>query len=380
MRYVICLLVAVMLVGCDKKKTEPATPSAGDNRPAGAFSAPGQFAPKGAISIKQPAKLDPNEVLATVNDQKLTRKEADTEAEIRIVGRFGSQIPPEQLAFLKERMVAPIVDTFIEKTVLLTEADKRKITTTAEEQDQAMKEIQAGLPKGVSVEEVMKNSLIGEAKMKSELINGIRINKLIASAVTNEVTVTDAEVTDFIDKNKERLQLPEHVKARHIQVSVAKDADEKTKNEQKKKADELRKKIVDGADFADTARKDSDCPSKNAGGDLGTFAKGQMKTKEVEEAAFSQKVNDIGPVIESELGYHIVQVLEHNKAGLASRDKVSQGLKMEKQKTMVKTFIEGLKKNATITIAESVKAAKEQNDLMMRMPPPGAEGDEEDEP
>ena len=68
-----------------------------------------------------------------------------------------------------------------------------------------------------------------------------------------------------------------------------------------------------GDDFAEIARKNSDCPSKEVGGDLNFIRKGQT-VKPFEDAAFSQKKNAIGPVITTEYGYHIIQVLDRKPA------------------------------------------------------------------
>lgn len=360
MRFV-CLFIAaaVVLVGCDKKKE---TASVSD-KPVSAT--PNQFAPKGAFDVTKAAvPKDPKEILASVNETTLTRADAEAEAEIRIAGASRGQIPLEQMGFMKEQMLSQVVQTFVEKTVLLQEADKLNVKLSQEEQDKAMKEIQAGLPDGVTIDDVMKKSPIGEARMKAELANGLRINKLLSNICSNDSVVSEKELDEFIAANKEKLALPEHVKVRHIQVSVPEGTDEKAKADLKKKAEDIRKKLTDGADFAETAKKDSDCPSKKQGGELGMFARGQVKSKAIEDAAFSQKVNEIGTVVESQLGYHIIQVTEHNQAGQAPRDKVAETLKMQKQKKAVMEHIEALKKAAKITISKSVPT-EDMGQMMM---------------
>jgi len=111
----------------------------------------------------------------------------------------------------------------------------------------------------------------------------------------------------------------------------------------------VRKKLLGGADFADLAAKNSDCPSKQAGGDLGTFARGQM-AKPFEDAAFSQKKNAIGPVVETNFGFHIIQVLDHQ---------ASQVVKLDKDtKQRINAYLEGQKRQGAFDgIVKRLKAA-----------------------
>jgi len=98
------------------------------------------------------------------------------------------------------------------------------------------------------------------------------------------------------------------VHARHILVAVPANAPVATKAEARQKMERIRAELLAGRDFAAVAREYSDCPSKEQGGDLGTFSHGQM-VKPFEDAAFAQKAGEIGPIIETEFGFHIIQVL-----------------------------------------------------------------------
>lgn len=81
----------------------------------------------------------------------------------------------------------------------------------------------------------------------------------------------------------------------------------RTKEEAKTLADELYKKLVDGADFAELAKEYSDCPSgKMKGGDLGIFPAGRM-APEFSEGVKSVEVGQITEPVESAFGYHIIK-------------------------------------------------------------------------
>ncbi len=102
------------------------------------------------------------------------------------------------------------------------------------------------------------------------------------------------------------------VHARHILIAV-KDAQGNVDfTKSLDKANQIETRLKNGEDFAKVAAEVSDDPgSKDKGGDLGWFGKGQM-VKEFEDAAFSQQVNVIGPPVKSAYGYHIIEVLAHD--------------------------------------------------------------------
>jgi parvulin-like peptidyl-prolyl isomerase len=80
----------------------------------------------------------------------------------------------------------------------------------------------------------------------------------------------------------------------------------RSKDAAKQQIDQLAAQLQDGADFAELARANSDCPSKARGGDLGRFGRGQM-VGEFETTAFGLQVGEQSGVIETPFGYHIIR-------------------------------------------------------------------------
>lgn len=100
-------------------------------------------------------------------------------------------------------------------------------------------------------------------------------------------------------------QMPEtfdQVHARHILVA------------DRSQAETLKDRIVNGEDFAALAQAFSlDLSTRPAGGDLGWFPRGILTTPEVEKRAFELQPGEISEVIESQLGFHVLEVLEREE-------------------------------------------------------------------
>lgn len=69
----------------------------------------------------------------------------------------------------------------------------------------------------------------------------------------------------------------------------------------------LKQQIEDGADFAEVAKENSNCPSGRSGGDLGEFGPGQM-VKEFDEVVFSGELNTVHGPVKTQFGYHLLEI------------------------------------------------------------------------
>jgi peptidyl-prolyl cis-trans isomerase C len=299
------------------------------------------------------AKGSGPDIAVEVDGTKLTRGQLEEDMKKRIE-TFKGQIPPEKLDQAKGEIRRSLIDEFVIRNLLTKEIGAKKVTASEKEVADVMESVKAQLPAGVTMDDLLKKNNLDAAKMREEIGLNIRINKLIMQELGGKVKITDKEITDFYNKNLDKFKRQESVHARHILVAKASEDTDKTKAEKKGKAEELRKQLVSGADFAELAKKDSDCPSKKSGGDLGTFGRGQM-VKPFEDAAFSQEKNAIGPVVETEFGYHIIQVLEHLSPQVAKLDseikkQIQTVLENQKQQAAFDSLVTRLKARANITV------------------------------
>jgi peptidyl-prolyl cis-trans isomerase C len=360
-----CSLILGMTVGCGSKEEKAKTaqpviapgPAEIAAAPAAVPAAVQEAAPAAAVPAVKPAvpekKADTTGVAVEVDGVKMTKAQLNTELQKKLAMLKG-QIPTDKLEQAKAEIRKGLVDDFVLRTLLSREVAAKKMTASDKEIAAVMEEMKSQLPAGVTMDELIKKNQIDIAKMRDDIGMNIKINKLIEKAAGATIKITDKETADFYEKNKDKFTKPETVHARHILVSKVPEDTEKSLTEKKAKAEDLRKKLLGGADFADLAAKNSDCPSKQAGGDLGTFARGQM-VKPFEDAAFSQEKNAIGPVVATDFGFHIIQVLDHQASQVLKLDtdtkkRINEYLEGEKRKSAFEGIVKGLKAAANIVV------------------------------
>lgn len=352
---VIVVGIMAAVVGCNKKDA-----ASGKDAPAASVKpAAGEAAMAAPV---QPAR-DPATVLVTVNGTTLTVGEVEKQLAPMMAQMGGDP----RMAAMKDRFYQQVVDRFVIRTVLAAEADQRKIAVTPADVDEAVNLITNRLPAGLTLDEALARDGMTTAQFRSNLTAELRIKSFVESEVPTNMVVSDQEVADFYAQEKERFTVPETTSARHILLKVEKADSDKVRAEKKAKAEALHKQLVEGADFAALARENSDCPSKERGGDLGSFGRGQM-VKAFEDAAFTQATNAIGPVVETDFGYHIIQVTGRQAAGTTSLEEAKpslvEHLKQKKQMAVFDTLMQTLKSKATITYDDAVKPGPK----MMGMP------------
>ena len=160
------------------------------------------------------------------------------------------------------------------------------------------------------------------------------IGLIIADAdkLGESLPITDAMVQREYASQMDRWRVPERARVRHILVKADQNASAEDKKKARAKADDLLKQIKGGADFAELAKKNSDDPgSAVKGGDLDWVQRGQT-VKPFEDAAFSMKLKDLSPVVETIFGYHIIQTTEKDPGRLKPLEEVRAELLSEMRK------------------------------------------------
>ena len=154
--------------------------------------------------------------------------------------------------------------------------------------------------------------LLGCSELTVPTSDEVQVRSLTPAPMPTPAKAEEAEEPRPAPKKARRIeQKDERVTASHVLVAFkgsrrAKPDITRSKEEAKKRAEEVRQKLQKGGDFAALAREFSDDPGASKGGDLGSFTRTAM-VKPFADAAFALKVGDISEVVETDFGFHVIQ-------------------------------------------------------------------------
>ncbi|MCX6568650.1 MAG: peptidylprolyl isomerase [Candidatus Aminicenantes bacterium] len=232
-----------------------------------------------------------------------------------------------------------------ERKLLLAAAAGAKVVVPAEEFDKAMQAqyAQAGGEPGFL--EALKGAGISIDHVKKSVQETLVINKYLAGVAEAGAKVTEADIRKAY---QEETAGDKTASVRHILILTQGKSDPE-KAEARKKIEDLLAKAKAGEDFAALAKQFSeDTGSKDNGGLYEDFPRGRM-VKPFEDAAFSVPVGQISGVVETDYGFHILQVVDRKKETRPFeevRAEIETRLKEAKQGTVVEDLVKSLKAKA----------------------------------
>ena len=269
-----------------------------------------------------------DEVLVTVNGHTLTRSALDKDVAALIEFRK-AHIPADQMDQAKKMFEGQLAQMFLMKSILLDEAKKQGLANvTAEDLQKKKDEIvkeganHPGAPK--SFEEFAAQYPFGKDKAEQELKDSLVIQRLIKMEVEDKIVLDPAEVAKTVSNITSNAAAA---------AKTAADAEKKIK-ELKAQLDKVSPKELP-AKFAELAKKESGCPSKEKGGDLGEFAKGQM-VPEFEKVAFSMEPGKVSDPVKTQFGWHLILVTKKIPAVKAEGDKPASPEKVQASHILLK--------------------------------------------
>lgn len=273
-----------------------------------------KIATKIVLSVALLSTMSSAKTLVTVNGTPITQQDVEQELMQATQGRF-NQVPAEKQAEFRKQ----VLEQLVAKELVYNNAKKTGVLKSKDYKDRYA-EVCSTVKKDIAIQVWQKREI-------------------------DKISVSNKDMKDYYNKNKEEFNQKESAHARHILV--------KTEAETRSIANKL--KGLKGSallnKFTELAKSKSTGPSGPNGGDLGFFSKGQM-VPEFEAVAFSMKPGTVSEPVKTQFGYHLIY-LEDKKAEKSTpyadvKGLIERRLKMEKAKSVMIDKMKELEKKATI--------------------------------
>ena len=257
------------------------------------------------------------EIIARVNNEIITRSELDrsrASAEEDAKQDCANRCTPEQLqSEIEERQKNSLRD-LIDQSLLVQRAKDMGISVEPEvikKLDQIR--IQNKLESMEDLEKAVSSQGLNWEDFKNNIRNSLLTQRVISSEVGSHITIGKDEVAKYYEEHKKDFVRPEQVALRSIEVNTEGKKPEEIPD-LKKKAETALKRVKDGEDFGEMAKRFSDGTTAKEGGYLGVYKHGEL-SKELEDTVFKMKKNGLTDVLETKQGFLVLQVLEHYDEG-----------------------------------------------------------------
>lgn len=351
------ITLAILGSGCERKSSE----NNDANKPA--VGSPG--AETKTSTDKTEAETAPDDIAVTVNGTNITEAELAKAMKPRLdaIAKQATNLPPTFMEQYKKQIKPRVLDQLITQHLLKEKVEESNIAVTDEEVINQIKELISQQQQPLTLEEFKKKIAehgLNFEDMKNDVRNRLSYDKLFSPLLEGKISVTEEDARKYYDENLKRFEQPEQIAVSHILIKPEPiDPNSEDPNEAEKlfkaaalaKAQDLLKQLKDGADFAELAKANSDCPSAKDGGDLGFFPRGQL-TPPFEKAAFDLELGQLSDVVETSYGYHIIQKTGQKDASTIPFEEVSKSiisqLVKKQQNKIIEDYMEKLKAEANI--------------------------------
>jgi peptidyl-prolyl cis-trans isomerase C len=292
--------------------------------------------------------------IATFDGGDVTQGELDEFAKQSGFGDLSKDDPQYQAAI--QQIMPQLVGIEITKAY----AQENNITVSDKEVDHELEKIkeQVGdqarssgqdLSNQKAYEQALKQNNITEDQLRKDIRENLPVQK-VQEKVAGDAEPSDEEIQKYYDQNKEaQFTTPEQRCVRHILFN----------KDQKQKAEEVKQQLENGGDFAKLAKENSQDPgSAEKGGDLGCLGKGET-VPDFEKAAFGAEQGEIVGPVQTQFGYHILEVTDIKPKQTRSLDDVESQIRSqlatEKQSEEFSKWIEEQKKQRDVKYLKGYK-------------------------
>jgi peptidyl-prolyl cis-trans isomerase C len=291
-------------------------------------------------------------VAARVNGEAITeerlQKSLDVHVQRQNIG-LGNMFDPGEYKQIRRQ----VLDMLIGQELLWQDADARHLVVPREQVDNALQRMRGQFDSERLFLAKLSESGFDEQGFAEDLKRRLSVRRLIAEDIATGLSVNDEEIHDFYEANRIRFTRPAAIRARHILIKVARNADAQTEAAAYSKIAGILAEARSGAAFSELAQQHSQGPTASKGGDLGFFSKGQM-VKAFANAAFALEPGQISEPVRTRFGYHIIKLEERRDGGQIPEAQASGRIRAHlldiKREQALQTRVRRLRETAVIEI------------------------------
>ena len=340
------LVLLVMVTACADPAPAPSEDSPDEETPAATATAPPD-APE--IPPVDPVPEVLPDVVARVNDTPITADEL--ERAVRSAEIQAGQPLPAQF---RDQVYRSVLDQLVSFHLLLQESETLSLTVNEADLEQRIEGMRANFPDEEAFQAQLSNWETTLDAVREETRRDMQVEQVIASQVVPDVDIDADTARAFYDEHPEQFTRPGGREARHLLIGVSPNASDDDKDEARTRATELRQQVLDGADFAELARTQSEDPgSAENGGSIGLVVPGQT-VPPFEQALFALEEGETSDVVETPFGFHVIQMTGLQEPQLVSFEETSleiqQFLAAQGQQARTEAFLQSLRDKSTVEI------------------------------
>ena len=266
-----------------------------------------------------PRVTDPNDpkfIVAEKGNWQITRAQLDAEINAYLqqhqmtLDQVGQANVPKLQTFMLDNMVL--------KKLILDQAATLQLTDVDKDVNTEFEAIKGRVPPGQNFDDELKSVGLTEDQLKQRIHDQVVIGKVLQMEAFKNDTPTEAEISDFYMKNKDKFNVPPQVRASRILILVDDKATPAEKAAKRKEIDKAHDRVTHGEDFSKVATEVSeDRYSAPRGGDVNWFKRGENEPQ-FDDVAFSTKTGTVSAVFESAAGFEFLKVTDIQPGGIAS--------------------------------------------------------------
>jgi foldase protein PrsA len=297
----------------------------------------------------------PRDAVAVIDDSEVPKSEFDA-----LIGQAQASYKAQKRDFPKagtpeyNTLKNQAVQFLVQRTMFELQAEELEVEVADKQVDARLAQIKKQYFGGdqKKYEAQLKQQGLTDVQVRRD-IRAQLVQEAIFKKVTEDIKVTEKEISDYYEKNKDQYGTPESRDIRHILVPT------------KKQADDLYSQIRGGADFAALAKKFSKDPGSAAQGGKMTIAKGQTVAT-FDQTAFLLGKNVLSRPVKTQYGYHIIEPL--------SEIKPAKTTPLKDVKESIRQQLLQTKRNEAMTkwVEETKADYAEQTDYQIGFAPPAA--------